>query len=308
MMKMDKKKIVFTSVIVLVVAFIVSYTFLIWGDGQDADKELQSTLVPELPEESEVFESRKVAVDAITENRERFSPSIYDEKLLDSTGRFDPNLLDKEKQCVVDSIYRLGRIDYETGAYRKKQLENTPTKKTSPKEEPVKIKERKSIDLKEMALEQQLFFSVSPELKQKTNEQGFYAIVEGEQTVRVNDRLQLRILEQVELAGITVKKNTRVYGIVRFQPNRLLLKIERIEHHPLHLSVYDVADGLEGIYIKNSFREQVSQEVLSDVVEDINIPGVPQVKGVKNVFQRNNRNVKVTVKNNYKVVLKAFEG
>ncbi|MGB5609432.1 conjugative transposon protein TraM, partial [Eudoraea sp.] len=41
-----------------------------------------------------------------------------------------------------------------------------------------------------------------------------------------------------------------------------------------------------------------------DVIEDINIPGVPQISGVKKVFQRNNRNVKVTVNNNYKLILK----
>ena len=79
-----------------------------------------------------------------------------------------------------------------------------------------------------------------------------------------------------------------------------------MEHHPFQLSAYDVADGLEGIYIKNSFREDTSREVLNDVVEDVNIPGVPQVRGIKRVFQRNNRNVKVTVRNQYKVLLKAL--
>ena len=92
----------------------------------------------------------------------------------------------------------------------------------------------------------------------------------------------------------------------KFQPNRLLLEIEGVEHHPYKLSAYDVADGLEGIYIKNSFKEDASREVLNDVVEDVNIPGVPQVRGIKRVFQRSNRNVKVTGRNQYKVLLKVL--
>ena len=80
--------------------------------------------------------------------------------------------------------------------------------------------------------------------------------------------------------------------------------MENIEGTPLQLKAYDNADGLEGIYIRNSFRGDVFNEVLGDVIEDINIPGVPQVSGVKKVFQRNNRNIKVTVNNNYKLILK----
>ena len=63
-------------------------------------------------------------------------------------------------------------------------------------------------------------------------------------------------------------------------------------------------DGSEGIYIENSFRAEARQEVLGDIVDDINIAGVPQVSGIKKIFQRNNRNVKATISNNYKLILK----
>lgn len=305
-MKMDKKKIVFVSVVVLVIAFIVGYVLFIWGDTNDTGNELQTTLVPDLPENPASFESRKAAVDAIEEKRERFAPSIYDEKLLDSTGRFDPNLLDKEKQRVVDSIYKLGRIDYTTNSYRNKPSKKTIPKKSESRKPAQKSKEKESIDLNSMALEQQLFFATSPKLKQKNGGTSFYAVVDGEQTVKSNDRLQLRLINELKLGEVILKQNTRIYGVVKFQPNRLLLEIEGVEHYPFQLSAYDVADGLEGIYIKNSFKEDASREVLNDVVEGVNIPGVPQVRGIKRVFQRNNRNVKVIVRNQYKVLLKAL--
>jgi hypothetical protein len=113
----------------------------------------------------------------------------------------------------------------------------------------------------------------------------------------------MRVIQNTTIQGIEIKKNTLLYGIVKFRPNRVVLKVENIEGTPLQLKAYDHADGLEGIYIRNSFRGDVFNEVLGDVIEDINIPGVPQVSGVKKVFQRNNRNIKVTVNNNYKLIL-----
>ena len=304
-MKLDKKKVVFGSIIALVVAFIIGYAFLILGDDNDSEKELRTTLVPELPQETEEFKSRKEAVDAIKEERERYAPSVYDEKLLDSTGRFDPDLLDKEKQRVVDSIYRLGRIDYTSGTYRNTKPKIDTINKSPVKKDTLKIKAKEEIHLNEMALEQQLFFAVSPNLNQKLLNYTIPVTVDGEQTVKANDRLQLRTIGPIKIGGVILKKGTRLYGIVRFQPNRLVLQIQNINHEPIQLAAYDIADGLEGIYIKNSFRDEVAKEVLGDVVEDINVPGVPQVRGLKNVFRRNNRNVKVTVNDNYRLLLKA---
>ena len=62
--------------------------------------------------------------------------------------------------------------------------------------------------------------------------------------------------------------------------------------------------GSEGIYVENSFRAEARQEVISDIVDDINIAGVPQLSGIKKIFQRNNKNVKVTIANNFKLILK----
>ena len=69
-------------------------------------------------------------------------------------------------------------------------------------------------------------------------------------------------------------------------------------------NAYDLQDGSEGIYIENSFKADASREVLDDVVQDINVAGLPQVGGIKQVFRRNNRNVKVTIINNDHLILK----
>ena len=301
-MKVDKKKIVFGSVIGAVLLFIVGYSVFVLGGEDEAANELQQTLVPELEEGEEMYSSKKVAVDAIKEEKERIAPSIYDERYLDESGMYDENLLDKKKQRMVDSIYRLGRIDYPE--------DSTPTsargpskKKRGKKNEVIDFKDTIS-SLKTMGLEHQLFFTVSPQVKADGTGESIEVEIDDEQTIKANDRLQMRVTQNTTIQGFEIKKNTLLYGIVKFRPNRVILQVNYMEGFPLKLKAYDNADGLEGIYIRNSFRGDVFNEVLGDVIEDINIPGVPQVGGVKKVFQRNNRNVKVTVNNNYKLILK----
>ena len=301
-MIVDKKKIVFLSVIGVVLLFIVGYSVFMLGGEDEAANELQQTLVPELEEGEEMYSSKKVAVDAIKEEKERIAPSIYDERYLDESGIYDENLLDKKKQRMVDSIYRLGRIDY--------SKDSTPTstrrplkKKRKKKNEVIDFKDTIS-SMKVMGLEHQLFFAVSPQVMADGTGESIEVEIDGEQTIKVNDRLQMRVTQNKTIQGVEIKKNTLLYGIVKFRPNRVILNVENIEGTPLKLKAYDNADGLEGIYIRNSFRGDVFNEVLGDAIKDINIPGVPQVKGVKKVFQRNNRNVKVTVNNNYKLILK----
>ncbi|TMM55838.1 conjugative transposon protein TraM [Maribacter algarum] len=309
-MKMDKKKIVFAAVIGVVILFIVGYSFFILGADDDTVNELQQTLVPELEEGEDMYSSKKVAVDAIKEERERIAPSIYDERFLDESGIYDEDLLDKKKQRIVDSIYRIGRIDYSQDSAASGTREPL-RKKRRKKNEVIDTKDTIS-PLKAMGLEHQLFFAVSPQVLADGTGESLVVEIDGKQTIKVNDRLQMRVTQNTTLQGLEIKKNTLLYGIVKFRPNRVVLNVQNIAGIPLKLKAYDNADGLEGIYIRNSFRGEVFNEVLSDAISEFNIPGVPDVSGavntgvsgVKKVFQRNNRNVRVTVNNNYKLILK----
>lgn len=304
-MKLDKKKIVFGIVIGLVIVFMVVYSMVFLTDGDDHGAQLNQPLVPQLEEAQKEYSSKLEAINDLKEVKTTNAPSIYDEKFLDSTGLFDPNLIDKEKAYIVDSIYRLGRIDYAQGTYRKRANENK-VKVNVPKEETnqetvPKPKEATKPTLQEMALEQQLFFASKPLLD---NSIVIPAIVERTQTIRANDRLELRTLKEVVIGDRVIPKNTVVFGMVAFQPNRIVLEIENIDHVPIKLKAYDYRDGLEGLYIRNTFRAEASKEMVDGAIDDINVPGIPQVKGLKNIFKRSNRKVKATVSKNYKILLK----
>ena len=302
-MKLEKNKIVFASVLAVMVLFLISYSMMIMGDDESENTNLKETSVPALEEDQKEYDSKLDAVNDLKEVRETNAPSIYDEKLIDSLGFYDEDLPEKEKERLVDSIYT---------TYSKRDYEHLGTREAETRVERVidstEIKAAQKIAAKEMELEHQLFFASDPKESNSslsgTTDEFIYAVVDGDQVVKANSRLRMRLTKSATINSKHLPKNTPVYGFISFQPNRVLIEIENIKHHPTELKAFDLQDGSEGIYVENNFRAQVSSEVIGDMVDDINIAGVPQVSGFKKIFQRNNRNVKVTVLNNYRLILK----
>jgi hypothetical protein len=304
-MKAQKNKIIFIAVIVFVILFMVWYYMDVVVKDDNDQKELQQTEVPTLEEQQKEYSSKLEAVNDVKEEKEKTAPSVYSETDIDSTGLYDPDLEEKQRQKLVDSIYRHGRINYA----------QVP-EKVAPNSYQMGIKSRAPSknevrETRDFSQTHAAFFNSAPAMaKTETNLESpstdAFIIMEvnGEQTVRQNERLELRLAVDAEIDGELVPRNTLVYGFVTFQPNRVLLDITNIEHRKVFLKAYDLLDGNEGIYIRNSFRAEAQTEVLEDVVQDINVPGVPQVGGIKQVFRRNNRNVRVTVRNQYQLILK----
>jgi len=206
----------------------------------------------------------------------------------------------------VDSIYSQGRINYSENAYRN-ETPKVPFKVIEPKTDSVRLELVPTITTKEIELEHQLFFASDPkENMQKPLKTDFFipVVVDGTQTVKTHYRLRMRVMKDAILNNVRIPRNTLIYGFVSFQPNRTIIEIENINHQSVKLKAFDLQDGSEGIYVENSFRADATREVVDDVIQDINITGVPQIGGVKKIFQRNNRNIKVTVLNNYQLVLK----
>ena len=307
-MKIEKNKVVFALVLICVVLFIGIYAIMVLGEEEEPTIENNQIPVPELGEGQKQYKSRLDALDDLKEVREANAPSIYDERLLDSTGVYDPDLLEKQKMQIIDSIYNQGRIDYSDASYREPKTPQPPKPK---KKDTIKTrkKDKTAILVKELALEHQLFFASNPlkngYRKPQDTDEFIFAHVDGTQTVRKDYRLQMRLTKEALINGIAYPRNTQLYGFISFKPNRTIITIENIDHKPIGLKSFDLQDGSEGINIVNSFRAEATQEVVGDVVDDINIVGVPQVSGIKRIFQRNNRRIKATIYDNYRLILKA---
>lgn len=309
-MKIDKKKLVFGSIVGTVLLFLVGYTFLIIAHEDTEDKVLQQPEVPELRDDGKSYSSKLDAVNDQKEIRKVHSPNLYNEKWKDSLRIYDPERKQKERRRKADSIYRqrvredsIQMVAERFSRYRG----NRQSRDSVHPEKDQQQAERPSIQ--ELALEHQLFFASNPErsssFNDETTELSIPVEVDGEQKVKANSRLRMRITKEVRIGNLSFPKDSPVFGFISFKPNRVLIHIENIDHQPIRLKAYDLKDGSEGIYVENSFRADASREMANDIVQDVQIPGTPQIRGIKQVFQRTNRNVKVTVRNNYKLLLKS---
>ena len=306
-MKVEKNKIIFAGVLAIIFLFLISYSVMLMEDEDGDENTLQQTLVPELEEDQKEYNSKLDAINDLKEVRESTAPSIYDEKLLDSTGLYNPDLPEEKKQRIVDSIYKANRIQYSEKSNR-----HINRKRISKREivaiDSSEVQKEQEIETKEIGLEHQLFFAASPKVNELAiignTDETIYVVVDGEQVVKTNSRLRMRLTQAAQINGKLMPKNTPIFGFISFQPNRALIEIENINHHPTKLKAFDLQDGSEGIYVENNFRAEATNEVLDDVVGQVNIPSLPQISGVSRVFRRNNRRVKVTVVNNYKLILK----
>ena len=306
-MKVEKNKIVFTAVLATLFIFLISYSILIMGDDESENENLEQTLIPELEQNQKEYDSKLDAINDLKEVRETNAPSIYDEKMIDSLGFYNPDLPEMEKERIVDSIYAAGKIRYSATSY-----EHLGEKRTTPKRvqeiDSTELKMEQKIAAKELGLEHQLFFAAAPKENEisilGSTDDMIYAVIDGNQVVKANSRLRMRLVQDAFINNKKVPKNTPIYGFISFQPNRALIAIENIQHRPTSLKAFDFQDGSEGIYVENNFRAEATNEVMDDIIGDINIPSVPQVGGITKVLKRNNRNVKVTILNNYQLILK----
>ncbi|MFD2101431.1 conjugative transposon protein TraM [Flagellimonas iocasae] len=302
-MKPQKNKIVFVMVLVGVVLFIAVYSILTFGKDKKAELKPDRIPMPDLEENQKVYESKMEALDAIEVEHERTAPQIYPDHMVDDKGYFNPDYMEYEKQRIIDSVYSSGNLSYEHESIPSLNTITKTKPKTVPAQNEAPISD--SYDTAaEMAVEQQLFFTSHPKTVNSEINSTVLVEVDGKQVLRNNSRIRLRLAKPMNFNGHHFLKYTKLFGTVRFQPNRTLLRITHINHVPFEGEAYDLQDGLTGIYLENSLQEEASHEVVDNMVQDINIAGLPQVRGLKSLFQRRQRQQKVTVLDGHRLLLK----
>lgn len=306
-MKIDKRKVVFGSVLLCIVMFIISYYLMTFGkNSNNNEKILSQPEVPKLENPSKKYESRLHAVNDLQEKKTSEAPSLYQEHLSESVG-YSEEEQEKPGPAQTD---RLGWT-MESWSFNH---EDQPGPLTTGSEiipgSPVEKEDAArgdALSSEELRLAQELFFSQTKVLRNKgqgITDSVIVVTTEDQQVVRANSRLRMRLKRAAWIDGCYYPGLTPIYGFVSFAPNRVLLSIENVMHHPIALNAYDMQDGGEGIYVENNFRAEASREILDDAIDEINIPSLPQVEGLGKLFKKNNRNVKVTVTNGYTLLLK----
>jgi len=299
-MKVDKKKILFSCVLLIVLIYLISYTYNLVNQ-EDVAPQLTQPELPEWQETEQNFESKKAALDAFKKASETTPPSLYEEHMIDDKGYFNPDYMLYEKHRIIDSIYQSENFqrsqpntlqDDASGSIANNVLESSGQMATKTNRSPAEI-----------GLEHQKFFAIAQ--RSRLDKTGSIKVrVLGNQVLKKDSRIQLQLAQAVNLQSYSYPKNMSVWGTVSFGPNRVFVSVTHIQHQAITLEAVDMQDGMKGVYIENSFRSEVSTEVVDDVVQDITIPGLPQIGGIKQVFQRSNRKVKVSVLDGYQLVLK----
>ncbi|MFD2586074.1 conjugative transposon protein TraM [Croceitalea marina] len=300
-MILEKNKIVFAGVIGILLIFLGSYGYILMTGNDEPEDTLTQPEVPQWEDTESEYSSKLEAIDALKEERETQVPSVYPEHMIDEKGYFNPDYMEYEKQRIIDSI-REQRPYAENYQFDFEKKADSKAAQSIPND-PIKMVTETALSPEELGLEHQLFFAANPEAFEHLHTANILVAVDGKQVLRKNSRIRLRLVEAVILEGQHFPAHTVVFGTVRFRPNRVLLHITQIGQLPMDWEAYDLQDGMQGLYLENSLREEATREVAEDVVQDINIAGLPQVRGLKNVFQRRQRNLKITVLDGHQLLL-----
>lgn len=143
------------------------------------------------------------------------------------------------------------------------------------------------------------------------------ATVYGNQTLENGAVLQLRLATDIFVNGLLIPKGNPVNGIVTLNNERLEIEINTIRYGntllPIKLEVYDM-DGLPGIYIPGSISRDVTKQSADNTLQLMELSSVdPTMKAqlaaagvstLKSLMSKKVKQVKVTVKTGYKVLLR----
>lgn len=143
------------------------------------------------------------------------------------------------------------------------------------------------------------------------------------QTVTLSDgkELQLRLLEPMRAGNMLIPANTVLTGSAKIGGERLLITITSIQYAdnviPVEMAVYDM-DGMQGIFVPNSAELNAVKEIAANmgtqmgssitITDDAGSQlaadlGRSAIQGASQYISKKMREVKVTLKANYKVLL-----
>lgn len=175
--------------------------------------------------------------------------------------------------------------------------------------------------LKQYAKPRNMGFITATENETVTDKNSIRASVYQTVTLSNGKELQLRLLEPMQVGNIIVPANTLLTGSAKLSGERLHITITSIQYAdsviPVEIEVYDM-DGNQGIFVPNADEITATKELAanmgnssgssitlggnagSQLAADL---GRNAIQGISQYFGKKMREVKVTLKTGYKVLL-----
>lgn len=302
-MKPYKNKIVFVLVMASVVLFITVYALLTFGRDKEPPLGTDQIPLPDIGDAPTAYGSKMEALEAIKADREIIAPPIYPDHMVDEKGYFNPDYMEYEKQRIIDSMYQVGKHPPEVHS-RSVPTPNDPKPAHHGSMDIDSPPPPMTIDSGALGLEHQLFFASNPLPNNASLPSMVPVRVNGGQTIRDGYRLELLLASDLTINGIRVPEYTAVYGFVKIRANRVLVEVSHLGKLPVALKGHDLQDGREGLYVEHHLGGAVVDQGLDESLGEVNIPGIPQLRGIRNIFRRDHRTIKVTIPANYQFILK----
>lgn len=147
------------------------------------------------------------------------------------------------------------------------------------------------------------------------------AVIHDDQTVINGQTTRLRLTEPLMAGTTLIPENTIVTGVAKIQGERMDIQISSIEYQgtiiPVEMSTYD-SDGQRGIYIPGSLEMNAAKEVMANMGNSVGTSFTmtestgaqltsdltkSAIQGLSAYMQKKIKEVKVTLKSGYKVML-----
>ena len=184
----------------------------------------------------------------------------------------------------------------------------------------IKSKQDKHNKVSEL-IKHNAFYSLNTDSSSEKHQNIIEAVIEETQTVVSGSVIKFALKNDVYVNGIAVPQGTFLYGTASLQNERLNISIAYIHYAnnllPVALSVYDM-DGLPGIYIPGSINRDVANQTGSEAVGNFGISSFDpslgaqaanaSIAAAKALINKKVKQVKVTIKAGYSVLLKDENG
>lgn len=166
------------------------------------------------------------------------------------------------------------------------------------------------------SLKQNSFYSLEEDLISDEMQNSVEAVIHETQTIVDGATIKLRLNSDVFIEGVSIPKNSFLFGIASLKGERLNVKINNIKYKnslfPVELSVYDM-DGIVGIYIPGAINRDVAKASADRSIQTLGVASLDDswgaqaagmgIEAAKSLLSKKVKLIKVVVKAGYQVLL-----
>ena len=168
----------------------------------------------------------------------------------------------------------------------------------------------------ESSLKQNSFYSLDEDFVSDAMQNSLEAVIHETQTLVDGSTVKLRLSNDVFIEGVSIPKNSFLFGIASLKGERLVIKISNIKYRnslfPVELSVYDM-DGINGIYIPGAISRDVAKASADRSIQTLGVASLDDswgaqaagvgIEAAKSLLSKKVKLIKVVVKAGYQVLL-----